>query len=357
MSLLGRYAVRRFMAPFLYSLGVFSLVVFLADLFDKMNRLVGTKASGLVVAQYLMLAVPYWTIRVVPVATFLAVVFSITGFMHSGEFIGLQASGVRPRDFFRPLIAASGVVALAALLLQETLLPVCYRQSQQLWHEQIHPEWERSRYPDAAIIAGPDRFMTVSELDTKAGTLKRPVMDWTDAQGRALQIDAKDALWTRAAWKFRNGVQREFDGDGSVLREESFKEFESDLRLSPAELAPQMKDPEEMGVLESYRYLKRVERRGERRAPVQTALAAKIAYPFTNLVLCALGIPIALRFGRSSRMVGLSSALAACFLYLWVLEAGRSLGNVGRISPWTAAFLPHLLFSGIAFLLYRLDHD
>ncbi|MFA6031104.1 MAG: LptF/LptG family permease [Elusimicrobiota bacterium] len=353
-TLLGRYAIRRFTAPFFYGLGVFALVVFLADLFDKMNRVLGTKASLWTVVEYLVLSVPYWTIRVVPMATLLAVIFAVSGFVRSGEFIGLQASGIRPRDFFRPLLAAAGVVALGAFLLQETLLPVCYRRAQTLWRGQIHPEWEWSKYQNAALVAGSDRYVTVTEFNAKEGTMARPVLDRRGPDGGVRQLDAKSAVWAPSGrWIFREGVERTLAPDGSIAEEKPFEELASDFTVSPKELVPQSRDPEEMGTLELRRQLARARRLGESLTPLRTALQGKLAYPFTNLILCALGIPIALRLGRFSRPVSVGAALGMSFLYLWMLETSRSLGNAGRLPPMAAAWTPHLFFTAVAVSLNR----
>ena len=99
MKIFTLYMARKFFKPFLFGLGLFALLIFLGDMFDKMNYLFKTKASLWVVFQYLWLEVPYWTIRVIPMATLLATLVAITGFVQSGEWIAAQASGFKTRDF------------------------------------------------------------------------------------------------------------------------------------------------------------------------------------------------------------------------------------------------------------------
>ena len=80
---------------------------------------------------------------------------------------------------------------------------------------------------------------------------------------------------------------------------------------------------------------------------------AKLAYPFTNLIICALGIPIALRLRKSSRVVAFCAALALSFFFLWMMEVGRTLGVSGTLPPLAAAWLANVGFGALALYLLR----
>ena len=73
---------------------------------------------------------------------------------------------------------------------------------------------------------------------------------------------------------------------------------------------------------------------------------AKLAYPFTNVILCLLGVPIALRLRRVGRPLTFVCALSVGFLYLWLIEVGTALGGTGRLPPLLSAWMPNLVFAG-----------
>ena len=104
MTIYGLYMAKRFFKPFLFGLGMFAVLIFLGDSFDHMSALARTKAPLGVIFQYLWLEVPYWTVRVVPMATLLATLYAMTGFVQSGEWIAVQASGFEPKDFWKPVL-------------------------------------------------------------------------------------------------------------------------------------------------------------------------------------------------------------------------------------------------------------
>src|SRR5258708_264937 len=81
VKIFDRYMARRFLKPFFFGLGVFALLIFLGDLFDKMPQLLKSQASLWVILQYLWLEVPYWAVEIIPMATLLATLFAVTGFI------------------------------------------------------------------------------------------------------------------------------------------------------------------------------------------------------------------------------------------------------------------------------------
>ncbi|OGR57365.1 MAG: hypothetical protein A2X36_04405 [Elusimicrobia bacterium GWA2_69_24] len=355
MKLFTRYLGAHFLGPFFFGLGVFALLVFLGDLFDKMNRLATSPASLGVIFQYLVLQMPYWTLRIVPVATLLAALFTVSGFVRSGEYTAVQAAGFEVGPFFRPLLWMAAGVALVFFVAQETVLPACFSRSQTLWREKIHPVWEWDKFSDVVLAPGPDRFVSARLFAVKDGTFERPVMDYYNRRILRRQVDATEARWDKARgrWVFLEGVVRRYSEDGALTSSKPFVELVSDLFTPPKALVPRRKSPDEMSIFETILEIRHLE--GVRRITriEWTALHQKIAYPFTNVILCALGIPIALRFRQRSRSVAFTMALVVSALFLWFIEVGRMLGNSGSMPPLAAAWLPNGVFGALAFWGWR----
>ncbi len=355
VKIFTRYVGKAFFGPFLFGLGVFALLAFLGDLFDKMGRIATSAASAAVIAEYMGLQLPYWMVRIVPMATLLATLFAVTAFVRSGELTAVQAAGYEGRRFFRPLYGAAALVALAAFIAQETLLPACFSRSQTLWRERIHPVWEWDRYHDPVLVPSQDRLISTTLFTVKEGTMDRPVMDDFSAGRLVREIDAEKARWdgARGLWTFERGVERGFDGAGGLASERPFEAWDSDLRAPPRSLAPTTKTAEEMSLAETLAEIRRWEERGRSTRPLWTAFHQKLAYPFTNIVLCALGLPIALRLRRAPKTFAFAAALSVGFVYLWFLEMGWHLGKSGRLPAPAAAWGPNLAFAALAYALHR----
>ena len=353
MRLFTRYMARRFIEPFLVGLALFALLIFLGDMFDRMGALVKSPARLTTIVQYLWLEVPYWSIRVIPMATLLATLIALTGFVQSGEWIAVQACGFETKDFWKPILWCSLGVTLFSFAAQETILPACYRRAQKLWRDQIHPEWEWDKYSDIALIGEPGEFIQAKLFLPKQGRMERPVLERVSGRGVESQLDAQYALWdaARGRWMFYDGVERRFD-PGSV-REKVFSKQESDLAVPPRNLIPRARNPDEMSLREMRAYAERIQHLGLSTRELRVAACSKLAYPFANLVICALGIPVALKLRRAGKAVTFFTALSLSFFYLWVIELSRALGNSGALAPATAAWAANVIFGACAALLLR----
>jgi lipopolysaccharide export system permease protein len=339
--------------PFAFGLGLFAVLIFLGDTFDKMNPIMRSRAPLLTILECLWLEVPYWAGRVIPMATLLATLVALTGFVQSGEWLATQSCGIRTRRFWLPVLACSLAVSVLAFVAQETVMPAAWARSRRLWREKVHPEWEWTKYQNVALLGDADQFIQAWQFLPKEGRLDRPVFETMGARGVERQLDAKYALWdaSRSRWIFHDGVERVFGPHGAV--EMPFETKESDLILPPLALVPRATSPDELTMREALAYARRVGRFGGSPREYEVAAMAKIAYPFTNLVICALGIPIALRLRKSSRVASFCAALALSFVFLWMMEVGRALGVSGRLSPLAAAWLANAGFGALALILIR----
>ncbi len=349
MRIFTRYLGRRLFSAFGASLALFSLLIFLGDLFDKMNALAGTKAGLWVILQFLWLDVPYWAARVVPMATLLATLITVSQFTQSGEYLAVQAAGVAEKDFWRPLLGCAGLIMLLSFAAQETVLPLCYQRSRSLWENQIHPhpDWYGAAYNEITLLAGPNETVEAEVFRPKIGEIDRPLLTRTGPQTE--ELDALSAKWDagHGTWMFYSGVKRVLAGD-QILEETPFSQMDSGLRLPPQSLIPRRQDPDNMSLREILSYMRRAAYLGDSRLKLAAAEWQKTAYPFTNIILCALGIPLALRLRRAPKSVSFGAAMVVGFLYFWFIQVGQDMGESGLVPAALAAWVPNLIFGSAA---------
>jgi lipopolysaccharide export system permease protein len=345
--------VGRFLKPFAFGLGLFAVLIFLGDTFDKMNPIMRSHASLWTILQCLWLEVPYWAGRVIPMATLLATLVAIGGFVQSGEWLATQSCGIETKRFWIPVLYCALAVSLVAFAAQETVMPAAWARSRRLWREKVHPEWEWTKYQNVALLGGADQFVQAWLFLPKEGKLERPILETMGEHGVDRQLDAKYAFWdpARARWVFHDGVERTFGEKGVV--EKPFATQVSDLDAPPLDLIPRATSPDELTMREALAYSRRVGRFGGSPREYEVAAMAKLAYPFTNLIICALGIPIALRLRKSSRVISFCAALALSFVFLWMTEVGRTIGVSGQLPPFAAAWLANAGFGILALVLIR----
>jgi lipopolysaccharide export LptBFGC system permease protein LptF len=119
----------------------------------------------------------------------------------------------------------------------------------------------------------------------------------------------------------------------------------SELRVSGFNRAKALKRPQ-LNVQEilDYRRL-HPDLRPQMRAWLETQMHARIAAPWTCLVVVVIAVPFAAPSGRRNLFFGVAGSIGLAFIYFVVQRVGFALGQNGAVVPWLAAWLPNIGFT------------
>ena len=94
MKILDRYLIKSFIVPFFVCVLIFCVLVVLGRFFDKMEIFVRFHAHLKDIVAFLVLGLPFWLNLVLPVATMLALLFSLGQLYQRGEFTAFRSAGI-----------------------------------------------------------------------------------------------------------------------------------------------------------------------------------------------------------------------------------------------------------------------
>ena len=104
-------------------------------------------------------------------------------------------------------------------------------------------------------------------------------------------------------------------------------------------------DSDEMNYAELRTYIQKIQASGYDATRYLVDLYSKLSYPLLNVIMVLIGIPFALKTGRSGGValsIGISVMLG--FLYGIVFYVFISFGKSGVLPPVLACWIPTLLF-------------
>jgi len=355
LRVLDRYLMKGYLSPFLACLGIFCILVMLGRYFDKMGTFNTFHAKPLSIASYLMLSLPFWLNTVMPVATLLALLFSLGALQQRGEITAMRSAGISSIRLFAPYFVIGLLLAGVSLFGGLTFLPELNFKSRVLYREVIKNQEVLSYRRDNVVAAGHDnRQFTIGWVDLDNNRLAQVVMDkfdkdlvWEES------VSAREAKYVNGRWLFVKGLRRKVSPDGQGIAEEKFEEWWVDMRERPRDFVVENKEAQHMNGHELRRRIKRLKQLGVKTKVEQTAYHLRIALPFANVVVIALGIPFAVRQGRRGRVQTFAYALFASFLYWGCVSVFESLGDQGHVPPLAAAWMANALFGVVAVFLFR----
>jgi len=92
---------------------------------------------------------------------------------------------------------------------------------------------------------------------------------------------------------------------------------------------------------------------GTDRAKLETQLHARLAEPWTCLVVVLIALPFSMATGRRNVFVGVAASIFIAGAYFVLSRFSLALGTGGYLPAWLAAWLPNVAFATTGILLLR----
>jgi lipopolysaccharide export system permease protein len=347
---LHRYIIREYLKIFALSLGSLMLIYIVVLFFQKMNAFNKYQAPFYLMFEYLLYKVPEATFQwTIPYAALLSTLLTLGTLSRHNEITAFKAGGISLYRITLPLIFVVLIISFFSFLGNDYLVPFTNQKTTYLLEVKVKKEQPRSFFKNFKIWYRSDhRIFNIQLLDPKKKALQGFTLYEFDDQFRCVQrVDANEVRWVDEKWRFYEGAIRNFDESGSVQMT-SFKEMEFPMKEDWESFQKTTWDSDEMNYAELRTYIREIQTSGYDATRYLVALHSKISYPFLNVIMVLIGIPFALKTGRSGGValsIGVSVMIG--FIYGVVFYVFISFGKSGVFPPILACWIPTFLF-GIA---------
>ena len=364
--ILNRYLMFEFSKPFIFSTLVFALVISIGHLFDRMEVFIRNSVGAGTVILYLSAMLPLWLIQALPLCTLIAGVLAVGNLCESGEMTCLRSSGMSSKRILLPFFAVGVVLTGLTFLAGDSFMPWATHFARSLYRREVDkmgvqkPVWD-----NVIAIAKDRRRVSAKRLDIEKSFMEIvSVETYGDRFNLRQELTAQRADWNpRSGWTFYDGVVRLFSVRGDeIVEEEAFTMAHIQLSESPGDLVPLQILPEELSVQELKGYIRKINDLGVPALTERVQYHLKFAFPFTHLLVLAIGIPIAFRTtaagggrGKKSfgRMKSLAVALAVALSYFGLIAVGQALGESRKLEPWMGVWMANAVFLAAGIFMIR----
>ena len=299
-----------------------------------------------IVPEYLLYRAPGALITYLPISMLLAVLLTLTELSYRNEITALWAAGLSPVRIVVLLVPLAFLTGGLNFLLSDAALPAVVpvlRQwgiadygKEKLKVDQWDPIWMRS---------GSD-ILRAGSANADSTTLKDVIIFRRDPSGLLTeQIYAAGAQLAEGRWTLKDvivyyrGTQTP-SSLGTLV-------YSGDIR--PASAGARSGDPQEMSLTDLGYF---IENSGFGIRPVwvyQTGWHKRIAAFFSTLLMIGLCVPLIARFRRGGGLGVLFAAGVGLGFVFFVFDGITStMGELGFVTPWLAAWLPIMIFGAVA---------
>ncbi len=358
--LLFSYVAREFALPLLCGVLAFTALFVIMDLLDYLQEFLSGKAPIPSVVLFFLVRQPVNLIQILPMAILLASSYMICNLTRHHEITAVRAAGVSILHCCLPVWILAGLLSLASLWLNESIVPYCSKQSEMLLEKLSSPH-QKPREKERRLAFRNRRanrdwlFERFSSQGLQQGVIVKQFradnsLDW--------ELRAASAEFRNRSWHFHQATLTRYK-TGDLLPSGPGQEFEHytnpDLSESPDIILNSLQPAEELSALQLNRLLRDKHALPKTTRDIfRTTFWYRLSFPFSCLMAALLGVGFSLTEERGSAMRGLAMAIGLIFLYHTSGQIMLLLGKSGRIPPLLAGTTPTIAFSAWgAYILVR----
>lgn len=123
MKIVTRYILREHFGPLVFALSALTSLLLLNFVAKRFGDLVGKGLEWTVIAEFLLLSVPFTLAMTLPMAVLVATLHAFSRFAAENEITAFKASGVSMHMLVRPVILASVVLTVFMVWFNDQVLP------------------------------------------------------------------------------------------------------------------------------------------------------------------------------------------------------------------------------------------
>jgi lipopolysaccharide export system permease protein len=342
LMLMRMISVRFFAILFGVSIFVLSL-----DVVAYAKEILALGSGGIgIVAQYLLMRAPSTLATFLPISLLLALLLVLTELSYRNEIPAMWSAGLSPFRITVMLLPLGFLAGGLHFLLSDRAIPAA---------APVLREWGVGDYGEKKLKLGErdpiwmrsgGDILRAGSANADSTRLADVIIFRRDATGLLReQIFARQAVLEGDRWNLKDVLVYYRDN----LPPDRLSALVYSGAMKPAAAGARSGDPEEMSLADLGYFIDNAGF-GIRPAWVyETWWHKRLSLFFSALVMIGISIPLATRFRRGGGIGALFAAgVGIGFIYFVVDGLALTMGELGFVTPWLAAWLPVIVFGALA---------
>ena len=356
MNILQNYILREVLVGFLIAMCLFTFVLLVGNLV-KLVELVMTKGVEVIsVVKLFLFLMPYLLTFTIPMALLTSTAMVFGRLSADREIVAMQASGIRLFKLAFPVVVFGLILSVASITLTDRLLPKSHFLYRKLLKE-IGVKNPTSILEAGTFIEGfGDYVLFIYEIDNNV--LKdiriyqpqpnRPPRTIVAKTGQIVTSPNKEMI----TLKLTDGTSDEPNPQHpESFYKLNFKTYLINLKLSGLMNEETAKKPKDMSLRELLQKVEKYQQEKINVSPLSTEIHKRLSMAFSSLVFVLIGLPLAIRTGRSEKSINFAVSMGIAFIYWMILALGEALSLRGVLHASVGMWLPDILLASTGLFL------
>ena len=359
MTKIDWYILRKFVVTFLFCMILFTLIAVAVDTSEKTDDFVKTGLSTWqIIRQYYFGFIPFIWGLLFPLFVFIAVIFFTSRMATRSEIIAILASGTSYNRLLKPYIVGGILFAVILWLGNSYVIPRANKIKSNFQTTYFDKGNQQSRSSTCwncyYLRIDSNTYIGLKYYDTTSKSSSSFFMERVQGNKVVFNLRSNSIRWDTAVrkWKIYNVTERRVSGMKEEIKQ--YTDSSINISLKPEELRKDEYMKDKLTTPELVSFIQREEMRGrEGLNPLKVEQYRRTATPATVLLLTLIGVVIASRKTRGGSGMHLALGIVIAAIFIISDRFSTVFATKSNFPPLIAAWLPNVIFSFVAYWMYR----
>lgn len=353
LTILDKYIIKKFLGTFLFSILLIISIAVVFDINEQLDKFIRNDAPlKAIIFQYYINFVPYYTNLFSALFVFISVIFFTSKLADNSEVIAMLASGVSFKRLLRPYLFSATIIAIATFILGGFIIPPANVQRIKFQNKYI-----RNKKVDFAnrvqmmvepgVIVYIDRY---SDNDKQGYSFSLDKFKNNELISRLTAeriVYNSGYKWTLYNYNIRTMVgKREKNKFGAQI--------DTTITIIPQDFVISSNDAEQMTTPHLKEYITRQKERGVGNIKdFEIEYYKRFASAFSAFILTVIGASLSSRKVKGGMGVNIGLGLLLSVSYILFMTISSTFSSSGFVSPMIAVWIPNIIFTFIAWFIYK----
>lgn len=351
-KIIDRYIIKKFLGTYIFAIALLLAIVVMFDVNEKFDSFLKAPLRATILDYYVNF-LPYFANQFSPLFVFIAVIFFTSKLAGNNEIVAMLSTGMSFKRLMRPYLFSALVIAVATWVLGAYIIPPA--NVKRIDYTNTYVRNKRVDYgANIMLMVAPGEIAYMSRYDniTKSGS-RFQLETFDDNKKLVSRLTARSIGWdTLYSWRVYDYVVRDFrDGREFIRRGSS---LDTIIPFEPRDFLIAKDDHEKMTTPALSLYIDR--QRGRGVANIQSfevEYHRRYAMCAAAFILTVIGMTLSSRKVKGGLGLNIGIGLVLSFSYILFMAITQSFAYSGLTSPMIAMWIPNIIYTIIAIILYR----
>lgn len=350
---IDKYIIKKFLGTYVFSIMLIISIAVVFDINEQLDKFLKNDAPlKSIIFNYYFNFIPYYINLFSALFVFISVILFTSQLADNSEITAMLAAGISFNRIMKPYLISAAIIALLSFILTSFVIPPANIVRIKFQNKYIKNK-EVTYAERIQIQIKPGVIAYINRYDNKDKRGFNFALDKFENKALVSRLTAPRIEYDSGyRWKVYDYSIRKFEDMRETVS--NGRELDTILNIVPSDFLISSNDFEQMTTPQLYKHIKRQKEKG-----IGNMQAFEIEYHkrFASIasafILTIIGASLSSRKIKGGMGLNIGIGLLLSVSYILFMTISSTFAVSGMVSPLIAAWIPNIIFIGIAAFVYR----